>query len=375
MAVSKEKNGTYKVQYYHTNVEGKRVLTTKRGFTKKSEAEFFDCEMKKRSKKGRIDVSGMLISDFINKFYFPTMEVTLKKKSLITKRNLIDTHILNVKNKKVASFKGMKLRDITAEAISTWQKSKRTEGYSEGYLLSIRKELSAVLNFAERQYHWEDNPSASVPRMGKFNKRVRKDDWWTVDEFDTFISTVDKDSMYYVIWNVLFYSGIRLGELLALKMKDISFKLNCIYVDETYARLEKQDLFTTPKTETSERVVYLPLETMKILKGYIEKQPNIQEEDRVFPIVHRTVEKAFARDIAKANVRYITVHCLRHSHTAYLISLNSFSMSVISQRLGHKDETITSQVYAHVYNKDAMDVASVMQNNMCIRKEKEEGNS
>ena len=50
-------------------------------------------------------------------------------------------------------------------------------------------------------------------------------------------------------------------------------------------------------------------------------------------------------------------------------------MSVISQRLGHKDETITSQVYAHVYNRDAMDVAQVMQKNICARKGEKESNS
>lgn len=369
MAVYKETNGTYKVVYYHTNFDGKRVMSTKRGFTKKGEADLFDCEMKKRNKSKKIDVSGMLLADFINKYYFPAMEGELKTKSLITKRHLIDTHILNVKSKPIASFKGMKLRDITADAIITWQKAKKNEGYSDGYLLSMRKELSAVLNFAERQYNWIDNPSASVPRMGKFNKRVRKDDWWTIDEFDAFISTVDVNSRYYIIWNVLFYSGIRLGELLALKRRDVDSKMGAIIVDETYARLERQDMFSTPKTENSDRVVYLPVDVMELLTNYLEMHPDIQGNDRIFPISHRAVEQAFARHIEKSNSRYITVHCLRHSHCAYLISLNAFSMSVISQRLGHKDETITSQVYAHIYDKDAMDVAQVLQANIGTRKE------
>lgn len=368
MAVYKEKNGTYKVVYYHTNYDGKRVMSTKRGFTKKGEAESFDCEMKKRNKSKKVDVSGMLLADFINKYYFPAMEGELKTKSIITKRHLIDTHILNVRSKSIASFKGMKLRDITADAIITWQKAKQKEGYSEGYLLTMRKELSAILNFAEKKYQWPDNPSATVPRMGKFNKRVRKDAWWTVDEFDAFIATVDKNSRYYIIWNVLFYSGIRLGELLALKKKDIDRSTNSITVDETYARIEKQDVFSTPKTEESDRVIYLPVEIMELLTNYLDKYPEIQEDDRIFPICHRAVEQAFARHIKKSKSKYITVHCLRHSHCAYLMSLKSLSLSVISQRLGHKDEIITSQVYAHVYNKDAMNVAQVLQNDMSQRK-------
>ena len=95
--------------------------------------------MKKRINSNKQDVSGMLLSDFINKYYFPAIEGELKTKSLITKRRLIDTHILNIKSKPIASFKGMKLRDITADAIVTWQKAKQKEGYSDGYLLSMRK--------------------------------------------------------------------------------------------------------------------------------------------------------------------------------------------------------------------------------------------
>ena len=375
MAVTKEKNGTYKVQYYRTNLDGTRTLTTKRGFTRKSEAEVFDCEMKKRSRKKKIDVGAMFLEDFINQLYFPHIENNLKEKSVINKKNVINEHILNVKNKPISSFKNMKLREITAKAIEDWQIAKQKEDYSKAYLLSMRKELSAVLNFAMNRYGWEDNPSKNVPRMGEFDTSVRKDDWWTIDEFDTFISQIDKDSRYYVIWNVLFYSGIRLGELLALKREDVSVDNSCIYIDETYARLNQKDILTDPKTDSSKRVVYLPSDTIGILGNYLHKHPDIQECDRIFPIGHRAVEKAFARAIKKSNLRYITVHCLRHSHTAYLLSLNSFSMSVISKRLGHKNEKITSQVYAHVYNSDAMNVAKGMQKNMYMRKSKKENNT
>lgn len=369
MAVYKEKNGTYKVMYYHINFDGKRVMSTKRGFTKKSEADFFDCEMKKRNKSKKMDVSGMLLSDFINKFYFPAKEGELKLKSLMTKRNIIDTHILNVNCNPVASFKNMRLRDITADEIILWQKAKQKEGHSESYLLSMRKELSAVLNFAEKRYNWLDNPSASVPRMGKFNDRVRKDEWWTIDEFDAFISTVDIDSRYYLIWNILFYTGIRLGELLALTRYDVDRKLSAIYIDETYARLNKQDIVTTPKTENSVRTIYLPSDIMELLTNYLDIHPDIQGDDRIFSISHRAVEQAFARHIKKSNSRYITVHCLRHSHCAFLISLNSFGMSVISTQMGHKGENVTSQVYAHIYDKDAMNVARVIQEVIAKRKE------
>lgn len=371
MSVHQDENGTYRVVYYHTNFEGKSVQSTKRGFTKKKDAVDFDNSMKKRSKKHKVDVGPMLLEDFVNKLYFPYMEDKLKKKSLVNKRHVIDTHILNVKNKPIASLKSMKLRDITADEIDAWQKAKQKEGYSDSYLLSIRKELSAILNFATTKYGWDDNPSKEVPRMGKFNTRVKKDDWWTVEEFDTFIQGVNKESKYYVIWNLLFYSGLRIGELLALKRDDISFENNSLYVDETYARLEREDSLTAPKTETSERAIYLPPQVMDILHDYLDKHPDIQGDDRIFPIVHRTVEKQLANEIRKRGLRHITVHSLRHSHVAYLKYIDVYDMGLIAQRLGHKDEVITSQVYAHVYDKAAMNLADMMQANIDARKKVE----
>ena len=182
MAVTKEKNGTYKVQYYRTNLDGTRTLTTKRGFTRKSEAEVFDCEMKKRSRKKKIDVGAMFLEDFINQLYFPHIENNLKEKSVINKKNVINEHILNVKNKPISSFKNMKLREITAKAIEDWQIAKQKEDYSKAYLLSMRKELSAVLNFAMNRYgcrgaahHPGDTggPGAAAEAEGALSR------WWT----------------------------------------------------------------------------------------------------------------------------------------------------------------------------------------------------
>lgn len=356
MAVYKEKNGTYKVQFYKTNGKGEKVLTTKRGFPDKASAELFSALQK--NNKGKFNIGDVTIETFVE-MYFKDKR-NLKEKSLKNKKNIIDKHILNVRNEdEITSLKGKKLRDITAKVIIDWQNAKIDEGYSDSYLLSIRKELSALLNHAEAVYHLKDNPSKGVPRMGSFD--VGEVEFWTVDEFDQFIENIsDQKDMYYVIWNVLFYSGMRLGELLALKPRCINFENLYIKISETYHRSNKEDVFTTTKTKAGSRTVYMPAFVMDMLKDYLYERPDIGQNDRVFPVVHKTVQNHLRKEINKTNMKYIHVHCLRHSHVAYLINLG-YKIEVISKRVGHKDTTITTRIYGHLYNTDEKEVANGLQ--------------
>lgn len=358
MAVYKEKNGTYKVQFYKTNGKGEKVLTTKRGFPDKASAELFSAMQK--NNKGKYNIGDVKIETFVE-MYFKDKR-NLKEKSIKNKKNIIDKHILNVGNvDAIASFKGKKLKDITAKAIIDWQNAKIDEGYSDAYLLSIRKELSALLNHAEAVYHLENNPSKGVPRMGSFDSG--EVEFWTVDEFEHFIESVsNREDMYYVIWMTLFYSGIRLGELLALKPTCIDFEKSSIKISETYHRSNKEDVFTTTKTKAGSRTVYMPAFVMDILKEYLDNRPDIGRNDRMFPVVHKTVQNHLRAEIYKTNLKYIHVHCLRHSHVAHLINLG-YKIEVISKRVGHKDTTITSRIYGHLYNTDEIEVANGLQKN------------
>lgn len=76
-------------------------------------------------------------------------------------------------------------------------------------------------------------------------------DFWTKEEYDKFISTIEVGRRYYVIFEILFWTGCREGELLALTKSDIDFQNNRMSITKTYYQTERRDVITVPKTEQS----------------------------------------------------------------------------------------------------------------------------
>lgn len=92
--------------------------------------------------------------------------------------------------------------------------------------------------------------------MGKSD--ADKLNFWTEDEYDCFISGIDRESKYYVIFEIFFWTGCREGEMLALTKEDVDFENNQISITKTYYRTERRDIITSPKTEQSVRVIDIP---------------------------------------------------------------------------------------------------------------------
>lgn len=361
MSVVKDKNGTYCVKYYKKDKRtGKLVSSTKRGFKTKRDANAYDANSK-INRKTTEDVSNMPIEE-VAKGYFIYNE-DLKEKSLYNKKRIVNLHILNINNEEnIASFRGMKLSDINEEALKLWQNAKMKEkrsktgkGYSKSYLRTMRKELSAILNYAEKVLKWEGNPSKYVPRMGESSSREM--DFWTLEQFKQFISVIDKDSMYYVIFMLLYYTGMRIGELLALTFEDINESKKEITINKTIHRYNGKDVVTSPKTTSSIRNITVSEKMMDELHNYMQSIYGAKKDTRLFPIVDRTVAKQLDKYIKIAGVPHIHIHCLRHSHVALLIDMKE-DMYIISKRLGHSDIKITMNKYGHLYPNADKDLAS-----------------
>ena len=360
MSVMKDDNGTYLVKYYKLNEKtGKLVSTTKRGFKTKREANTFDA-LSKTERKTTEEVCDMTIEEIAERYF--VYNADLKEKSLYNKKKIVDLHILNVDNKEnIASFRGMKLSEINEETLKLWQNAKIKEkkpgsdkGYSESYLRTMRKELSAILNYAEKVLKWDGNPSKYVSRMGISDSKEM--DFWTYNQFQEFIKVVDKNSMYYIIFKLLYFTGIRIGELLALTIEDIIYSSREIRINKTIHRQDSKDVITSPKTISSVRNVTLPPTLMAELQDYISRLYNAQKDTRLFPIVDRTVAKHLEKAIEEAGVSKIHIHCLRHSHVALLVDRGE-DIYKISKRLGHSDIKITMNKYAHLYPNADKDMA------------------
>ena len=161
--------------------------------------------------------------------------------------------------------------------------------------------------------------------------------------------------------DIFFRFYLTKAELLALTKGDISFENNQISIIKTYYRTGRQDVITEPKTKQSVRTVEIPEFLKKEIKDFVDGHYGMPDDERLFPIVQEAVQHKMKRQIAKAGVKNIRVHDLRHSHVAYLIN-KGIEPLLIKERVGHKDIRITLNTYGHLYPNQQRRVADLLDN-------------
>ena len=329
-----KKTGKWLIQYRYTDWQGKRRKSTKRGFATKREAE----EWLRNfliTQKADFD---MKFADFW-KMYCADMETRLREHTMRTKKYIVELKILPY-------FGNKRVNDITAADIRQWQNELIKMGYSPTYLKTINNQLSAIFNYAVRYYDLKSNPCAKAGSMGK--SKAEEMDFWTGEEFRKFIDSVMNKRLSYMAFMTLYWTGMRMGELLALNPKDVDLEKRTISITKSYQRLGKKDVITPPKTPKSKRVITIPEFLAADIKDYIDSLYELRENDRLFPITKYYLEHEMQRGIKESGVKRIRVHDLRHSHASMLIELG-FSPLEIANRLGHEKVETTLNTYAHLY--------------------------
>ena len=329
-----KKTGKWLIQYRYTDWQGKRRKSTKRGFATKREAE----EWLRNfliTQKADFD---MKFEDFW-KIYCADMETRLREHTMRTKKYIVELKILPY-------FGNKRVNDITAADIRQWQNELIKMGYSPTYLKTINNQLSAIFNYAVRYYDLKSNPCAKAGSMGK--SKAEEMDFWTGEEFRKFIDSVMNKRLSYMAFMTLYWTGMRMGELLALNPKDVDLEKRTISITKSYQRLGKKDVITPPKTSKSKRVITIPEFLAAYIKDYMDSLYDLQEDDRLFPITKYYLEHEMQRGIKESGVKRIRVHDLRHSHASMLIELG-FSPLEIANRLGHEKVETTLNTYAHLY--------------------------
>ena len=329
-----KKTGKWLIQYRYTDWQGKRRKSTKRGFATKREAE----EWLRNfliTQKADFD---MKFADFW-KMYCADMETRLREHTMRTKKYIVELKILPY-------FGNKRVNDITAADIRQWQNELIKMGYSPTYLKTINNQLSAIFNYAVRYYDLKSNPCAKAGSMGK--SKAEEMDFWTGEEFRKFIDSVMNKRLSYMAFMTLYWTGMRMGELLALNPKDVDLEKKTISITKSYQRLGKKDVITPPKTPKSKRVITIPEFLAADIKDYMDSLYDLQEDDRLFPITKYYLEHEMQRGIKESGVKRIRVHDLRHSHASMLIELG-FSPLEIANRLGHEKVETTLNTYSHLY--------------------------
>ena len=185
---------------------------------------------------------------------------------------------------------------------------------------------------------------------------------WTIEEFNQFIKAIKHKKESVVGFNILFYTGIRIGELLALTISDIDFEKHRIRINKSFQRINRMDIITPPKTPKSKRIIDCPKFVTDMIQNFIQMLYKPTPKTRLF---EGFTKHKFENDInfyaRKANLKKIRVHDLRHSHATFLLS-KGVNIVSLSRRLGHEKVSTTLDIYSHVLKEDNDLIKDILNN-------------
>ena len=350
--IVKTANGTFAVHYSYLGQDGKRHCTTKRGFKYKKDATKWQQvelpEAVERLENPRYDDEYMTMGRLIAE-YMEFTKLRRRGSTFYVKENIIKEKILPY-------WGNLRVFDIKKSDVRDWQDkmlaSRKKDGslYSSTYLRTVNNQLSAILNYAVQYHDLPNNPVLQIERIGSKTPDEERG-FWTLEEYQKFSAAIADQPQYHCAFEILFWCGIRRGELLALTLKDVDLEEGTLNIRNSFSKNEGTNGRT--KTKNSMRVVHMPMALTEELRLYINSLYEANETDQLFAISPSTLRAVMDDGTIKADIKRITIHGLRHSHISLLMNyVNCASVMDIAKRAGHKSPDIT-MIYTHSYsNKD-----------------------
>ena len=351
MSVSKDKKtGKWKSTFYYTDWTGKKVKKLKRGFATKSEA--LDWENHFRLEKAsNLD---MTFGDFYKR-YTEDIKPKVRENTWRAKEYVIEQKILPY-------FKDLVMRDIKPRDVLAWQNEMRDAAREDGksfsgtYLRTMQAQLSAIFNHAVKYYELPNNPAVLAGPLGQHHADEML--FWTKEEYMQFIPVMANKTYSYMAFELLYWCGLRMGELFALTPADFDFDKNKLSITKSYQRIKGRDVITKPKTKKSIRMITLPENVALEMKDFLDSIYGIEPNERIFVLSKSYLHHEMDRGVKESGVKRIRIHDLRHSHVSLLIDMG-FSAVAIGNRVGHESSEITYR-YAHMMPSIQDDMAAAL---------------
>ena len=264
-----------------------------------------------------------------------------KNQSFTVMKYKFDLHILPF-------FESMNLEEITSKTIIEWEDFILSKQFSNNQNRSLYYFLSGFFEYCRVFYHFD---KTIISNVGCFKKKYEEDkhDFYNIKEFKQFIKYVD-DEIYKQFFNLMFFTGLRPGEAMALKFKDLSD--GYINISKTLNSHGKREI-STPKTFSSNRVIRIDkvlerdlLALKKLYKGQCAFKEDLFLFGGMKPLSPTTINRRKEKACQMAKIRPITLHQFRHSHATLLLQ-RGIMINEVSKRLGHSKASTTLDIYSH----------------------------
>ena len=269
----------------------------------------------------------------------------LKHSTVVKYTALLDNHIL-------PRFGDVNLSLISDDFIAEFIQQKSSK-LSNSTIRSLLTTIKSVLKYARKQ-GWYNNPTVEL-RVPSEQKRETSSLSSTERHQLVEFLLVDMDTTKLGIYLCL-YTGLRIGELCALRWGDIDFTTNTLHISSTIQRIKRADkdgsektmlLISKPKSVTSTRGIPLPFPLVETLKSYAKKDDCFLLSGNTTPVEPRTMQYRFKKYAKQLGLSYSNPHVLRHTFATQCIELG-FDAKTLSELLGHSRVEITLNRYVHL---------------------------
>lgn len=220
----------------------------------------------------------------------------------------------------------------------------------------------------------EFNPMRRTLKPRKKAVKDKKLQYYTIDELKRYLEVAKNQSFKkFMVFRLLSYTGIRVGEMLALQWSDINFNDKTVSISKTASSgIHNRRIINTPKTPCSYRSIKLDDRTVNYLREWRTRQRKdlvvlnlnpMNDKQLIFSnrdnkLMRINIVDCWNREIAKkAGLRHIKVHGFRHTHASILFASGA-TMKEVQARLGHSSITVTMDTYTHLYDNQVEETAS-----------------
>lgn len=352
MSVSKDpRNGKWMVTYFVNTLNGERKRKRKTGFDTKREAKQYEIE-KLESENVKVATLDMIFKVYMESIQHENKETTLRMKDCMYRH-----HIKPFFGDRVVS-------ELSIMDIKKWQNT-LVKSYSIRTVKLVHAILNNMLKFAVEYLGLSKNVCSIVGfKVSKqhVDEGALKEQYWTYENYKSFVDRMSERKLVnrkleaYVAIVLLYWTGMRVGEALALTMDDIDMESKTISINKTKTKYHS---IQTPKTKSSVRTISVHQNIINLLVDLTDKRYKYKKNQPIFLISDNNLRFHFYKWQRETKVPLIKIHDLRHSHASFLISQN-MPLLLISERLGHANSTITLSTYAHLFPSDREKITSLL---------------